>query len=1078
MRVTSLAVAVCLSVVGFVAAQDAEAIARRQTNIAAQGLGPALQNLARERGFQVVYLSDSVDSQQTAGAVGEFTDAEAIETLLRGTGLTYRYVDGETVTILPVGSRSATSTNNTTTANPSPGTGAGSTTQWGVRVAQNRPENNNQSAQQSDPATSQETPESEKPATNRDDDSELQEVQVSIPEILVKGTRSLNMDIQRTRDGMQPYMILDSESIQRSGARNIEDLLKNQLTASTSFNSNSQGISFFGNTSTINLRGLGANQTLILVDGHRVAGYSFAGIPNQPDVNGIPLSAVERIEVLPATASGIYGGGATGGVVNIVLKRDYTGLEAKLTYGGSFNGGAAERKAEFSGGFDFNASATSVLLTGSYADANELQMGHREFAERGRQRIVNNNPAAIFDSPVPLLGATTNIRSLTGENLTLKSGGVLHSPLTFIPRGYTGVASDGGAALINNAGQYNLALADTAQSGGSRQSLLNSPTIKSFTATLRQHLTDSIQAFLDLSASRNAGSLLSSSAIPILFVADTAPNNPFNQAVFASTPASGADGFVDLTLDTQRAVGGFIFALPASWRAEADYTWNRTRTKTLGPAFDDAAASAAINAGTLNIFRDNGAQPLFAQFVLPPTSADVDTTFNDATIRLSGPLPWLWKANAPTLSTLLEHRKEVIGDFHFIQHVSPTDVSDGFSPERWQSVDSAALELTMPLLSVRNAIRGVGLLELQLAARYDDYKTVGGNTITIFNGIPLGVVVQEENKFSSTDPTVGLRYQPIEGLTVRASYGTGFLPPAVDQLTPELPFDIDAFTAGLLGLTDPLRNNEPLGAFTAGSGGNPDLGPEESTSESAGLILTPRSLPRLRLSLDWTKIRKSDNIAAPSVFDPEDVRSLILFAPERITRAASSGGLPGPVTAINATLLNFSKATVEALDLALDYQWPALSFGRFAFSSSATRLLDNRTQIAPDAPQVDNTGVRGNTRWRANATVTWDYREWSAAWTTRYFSSYWLNAAHDIVLNQGSASVPSQVYHDLYLSYRFDRQSTTRAASLLAGLELDLGINNVFHRSPPPDVTSLDRFYSPLGDPRLSRYILSLRKAF
>jgi outer membrane receptor protein involved in Fe transport len=70
------------------------------------------------------------------------------------------------------------------------------------------------------------------------------------------------------------------------------------------------------------------------------------------------------------------------------------------------------------------------------------------------------------------------------------------------------------------------------------------------------------------------------------------------------------------------------------------------------------------------------------------------------------------------------------------------------------------------------------------------------------------------------------------------------------------------------------------------------------------------------------------------------------------------------------------------------------------------------------------------------------------------------------------------VYHDLYLSYRFDRQSTTRAASLLAGLELDLGINNVFHRSPPPDVTSLDRFYSPLGDPRLSRYILSLRKAF
>src|SRR6185436_13393963 len=120
----------------------------------------------------------------------------------------------------------------------------------------------------------------------------------------------------------------------------------------------------------------------ILVDGHRVA-EGQQGSPMQPDINGIPLMAIERIEVLPTTASGIYGGGATGGVVNIVLRRDYHGTDMHVEYGGSFDGGAASRGIDISNGFTFEGGKSTVTLLGSYHDTNPLLIGARNLAKRG-----------------------------------------------------------------------------------------------------------------------------------------------------------------------------------------------------------------------------------------------------------------------------------------------------------------------------------------------------------------------------------------------------------------------------------------------------------------------------------------------------------------------------------------------------------------------------------------------------------------------------------------------------------------------------------------------------------------------
>lgn len=268
----------------------------------------------------------------------------------------------------------------------------------------------------------------------------------SVPEILVQGARTLNMDLRRSEDDIQPYRILNRQEIERSGATSLEQFLKMRLTMNGSATSTSQASQTGTSASSINLRGLGANQTLILIDGHRTAAYSLAdGNLQQPDINGIPLSAIERIEVLPTTASGIYGGSATGGVINIILRRDYSGIETKLAYGGTFSGGGENGRVDLSGGFNLEGGRTNIVFAASYSDARPLFTSERDLTERGRQRILDRNPSALLNASVPPLGASTNICALASAtastcsptaNLVLDDGRSLNASRTYVPAGF------------------------------------------------------------------------------------------------------------------------------------------------------------------------------------------------------------------------------------------------------------------------------------------------------------------------------------------------------------------------------------------------------------------------------------------------------------------------------------------------------------------------------------------------------------------------------------------------------------------------------------------------------------------
>src|SRR3984885_5323192 len=233
------------------------------------------------------------------------------------------------------------------------------------------------------------------------------DVSVQSQRVIQVYTAGGNVDIPRTVDDVQPYYVFDSETIENSGAQNVEDFLKQYLTMNTVAYSNNQmygpfaqnsgstggAIGLLGNTSTVNLRGLGHNETLILADGRRMSGVTFQGTSEQPDLNGIPMAAIDRIEVLPSGSGAICGGSAMGGVINIILKKNYNGGDFKYSYDNVTKGSSAINTVDGSYGFSLGDGKTRVMIAAHYSDSDPLLTGDRaDLIERGLNTLLKNDP--------------------------------------------------------------------------------------------------------------------------------------------------------------------------------------------------------------------------------------------------------------------------------------------------------------------------------------------------------------------------------------------------------------------------------------------------------------------------------------------------------------------------------------------------------------------------------------------------------------------------------------------------------------------------------------------------------------
>lgn len=930
----------------------------------------------------------------------------------------------------------------------------------------------------------------------------LEERGKAIPEMLVKGRRSLNADIERTEDDVQPYVVFTKEEIQRSRSPDLEQFLLSRLpmntTASLGKQFTSSNTNGANSLSNVNLRGLGQSQTLILLNGRPMASTGMRFL-NQSDINGIPLRVIERIEVLPSTGSGIYGGRATGGVVNIITRQDYVGLEVGIEHNDSFDGGAGQRRYDLSAGVPLGE-RTHVTIAFSHAQADPLLRGERDFARRAREIQVAGNPSVFYDASTPPTGYTTNIRnSVPNQNLQLDpqyGGAVLSSPFTFVPVGYAGISSDAAAALAANAGQYNLGL--PADVTGTRGSLLADTTEQSAMLTLRHSFTPRIDAFLDASWLNNEADNYSTSVTNTVTLPANAPNNPFTTPIVVRYPLPELAQYAHPhgQSETIRVAGGVIVRLPADWTGAVDYTWSRYRriSSAYFPIVGDPdgtgpglPVSTALTTGALDVMRDLNAFPLdYSLYLMPRDNAwgDNQGRLSDAALRLSGPVFEL-PGGPITVSAVVEHQNEESPSVY--QYSTNTSAVPNVL-KTWhaeQDVDSYYLEARVPVVGPGNAMRFLRMLELQASGRQDRYDTKRpappASNAPSKEG-PFAAPTYFRHQLDSTDYTLGLRFAPSEDVVLRASTGTGFLPPTIAQLF-EQPTTPVAST-----VTDPKRGNTTytttIQTFCCG---NPDLEPEESESWSAGAIFTPRFLPGLRLSVDYTHIEKTGEITlltTQQLVDIEDLRPGSIIRGPVSPADAALGYTAGMVTGVRRRQVNIAKTLVKAYDIQLDYARPTERFGNFQFYAVATQQRTFTRQVGPNDQPFDTVGFPGGPlEWRGNVGLTWERGPWMLAWNAQYFHSAARYAptatpagVEATIRNDGAATKPKQVYHDVLASYTFDAASTALFGTL-ADTELSVGIRNVFDKDPPLTSTSIDGYLG-YSDPRLRVYSLALRKSF
>lgn len=1073
---------------GIVAAAAQEAARGGQVNInlPAGKLSNALIALGRTANVQVVFPPASVSGRKNKALRGRMTVEEALTRLLQDSGLTFKRVSAGSYVV------SGTSKANLDKAK---------------RIL-----------------------------SDMSADQGYVNGQANIPEILVVGQRSwsLNTDIPRGKDEAQPYTVFSREDIKRSGATDLDSFFRDFLGANTSITTASQRSA---RDSRIDLRGLGLDSTLILVDGRRIADPNNGdGSFVQSSIMGIPIEQIERVEVLASSAAGQYGSNAVGGVINVILRRDFKGFEVTGYVGGTTDGHAIERRVSANYTRPILRNKFSVTLSANWQKTDPLFAGDRPFVQEGVGYILDNNPA-YFDSTNPnsglLFSSLPNI--LSDTNLTLKPqyavNGVtaLNSRVSFIPAGFQGRAVEGnaalGAALLANAGKVSIDPAPGTSGGlipGDRSPLMGGSEGVNVSLSTRGEITDWLSIYGSGSYQRYTSQGLTGILPDNFQLNPSSPLNPFNQVITITFPSEGYDTFKSV-MENKQAIGGLIVKLPYKWQANFDFSksWATTTTHS-GTKQISRPFRQLFETGQLDMFRDTLAYPIEPEldpegrFAEQAPSKSTATTY---TFKLAGPIGFArLPGGKPVVTLVAETRKQWFGDNVFFNDgpgSPPFGSGISYSPGRSISTDSAFGELVLPVVGADNHVPLVHEFELRLSGRYDRYTGVGTNTTFTCLANVVGYLTPEQRasacppagvtipyittKNHSTNPVIAAKWSVTPDIAFRGSYSTGYKPPYLSALVadPPPPFTISPDVPNFISTSvrDPERGGELIGetyffglfrGLNGVTGGNPDVDPERSKSWSFGTILTPRFVPGLTLRADWSRITIRNAYYDPRRLlfantpeEQEAFESFYAAHPERFTRAAPAPGDPfgvGKIVYIDARYTNLSLSQSESVDFSADYQ-TQIGDGTFSVTGSGTLLLDLKSQVTPASAVFEEdgivttqniTGIGNSLRFRGTLTANYSTKQWSIGARARHTSGYYLRYKDDatgeypVVLNQGANRVSGSTFFDLFGSI-----------SLPTGTELRAGINNIFNKRPPIDVTRTSG-YAPYGDPRLRSFFLSL----
>ncbi|UYY58034.1 TonB-dependent receptor [Sphingomonas sp. S2-65] len=897
----------------------------------------------------------------------------------------------------------------------------------------------------------------------------------AIPEILVVGTRTQNVDIPRTRNDVQPYRVVDRSELAASHAGAIDDFFRTRVPSNAQVQTPLQQPALFNATprSEISIRGTGEGLTLILVDGSRMPLVPDAnGYFHQPDLNGLPVEAVERMEILNLTSGGIYGTGALGGIVNVVMRHEYEGGDAAVQRGLAEQGAGGSFRAYARAGLNWSAGRTSAELSIGLNRRDGLLAGERNYAARARAKAVGNSPGTILSRYF----ASDGVRVYSGsEPLTLMTAdGIvpLGTNSVLLPRGSEGLTLS--SLRTSPADQAAL----PRDRSGAGQSLLTGTSATSLRFNLRRQLGEGVQAFVDLIAFEDRGRAKAPERQIEALLAAGSPLNRFSQDVTVSFTSSDVGREMATDLAQVRLTGGLIARLGDNWSAVAHLAegWTRVREETEGRVLvirwiEDALAGSPGGRPPIDPLGDwselvSGLRAYAAPYLRRVT---LRNRMTDVSLRMAGPILDL-PGGAATFTGLLQHRREDAPAAlqTFERNALPRETSrvQPFG-ERTRSIYG---ELRLPL--IEGAGPGVSAAELQLALRHDRvFRYRGGS-----DGEPAGsqasrTVLRQQALVS----TVGARIRPFSGVMIRGSVASGAAPTPISQVSVQRYASSAAYPDLLRG--GRLTGSE--GTFEYATGAAPGLKPLMSRSTSVGFVLNEEGGGLPRFSVDVSQIllwrRLGDSGGGIPFILANEGRMPARVARAPLTAADAAAGLrAGVITAIDGTNLATGRSEVAAIDVELDHR---LRFGgdELGLTANATWTPRYRTRGTPLMPwqRVSTLSLR------ANAGVAWSRGPVNIGLAAQFIGPYDAVNSWDFDSTKAYASaldldvVPAQVYVDLTGGIRLP---FARASRSERPLELRFAVLNLFDRRLP--LAPNDASSSPYGDVRGRRFDLALSGRF
>lgn len=874
-----------------------------------------------------------------------------------------------------------------------------------------------------------------------------------LEEIVVTGS-----NIKRSNfDSTANLNIVDRAELESMGIATVTDVMK-FLTSNTGSNFN---VNFFNQGETFgeasfNLRGLGPATTLVLVNGRR---YVKAPTTDENgvravDINTMPLAMVERIEVLKAGASAIYGSDAVAGVVNIVT-RDFEGLRVNGHYQLADGGGQDEATFNVAAGVSNERGRMSGFFT--YFDRSIMESRDATFTAENLFFSTTANPGSVrLIGPGDGAGGFAPIDTPLGTFLAGPDGGprVADPDCLNLPDQPPGshVVSDDGPFDQSRCLQDILDFVPV---------VLPETRIQAF-ADAEYAFSDSIRAFAEVSFSANdiqqpfAGQLGTVNfGSPVTVPAD----HPYNEfgvplkfvgALFNSFIEGRAATNVK-NHDLTRAVGGLEIGLGEVWSGQLSYQWSRSQIVLEDrERFTNAAAVQAALDGRGGFDGQSLLNPFASQYVDPARANDpalkdwLLLTIRDlrtADLKVIDGLVTGSLGNLPGgplgLAFGAQYRKDEL----------EIDISDEFNQNLsfpgTPGTPDAAGDLDVFAVYGEVALPVTDALELQAALRYEDYGSQIGDT---------------------TDPKLAFRWDATQWLSVRGSFGTSFRGPdvvntSVDVFTNPGGRDPVRLVGGQFVCTrtspsDPFPDDRRDDIFTA-IRGNEALQPEESESIDFGVIFSP--LEDLRLSVDYWQIDYTDvitqgddgfTIVLNDCFDdgvPND---------PRITRDAATGR----VQLVESGFINASSVETSGVDLAAGYEWRPSDWGVIRSTLHATHIAEFDIQLTEGGEVIDGAGsrniltpFRSAPEWRVNLALDWLLGNHGVHAVVRHIGTY----DDDNALSEASREIDSMTTLDLQYEYSLGKRTT-----------LTVGALNVFDEKVPPVDSDFMGFDATVHDPR------------